>query len=240
MGEASGGQLHICLVLHRRDYQNTSLLVELFSSDLGRFPVVAKGARSSRTVPVGLLQPFQPIWASWTGRGEVKTLMRAEAAGAPLVLQGQHLFCGFYVNELVLRLTGRNDCHEGLFDHYVETLNRLAAGKDPADVLRRFELELLRELGYSPLLEREADTGVPVRSDRRYTYVPERGPIPVSHDGSVSDSVSGQTLLRLAAGDPLAPGEAREARQLLRSVLGRYLGERPLKSRELFRQWRAS
>lgn len=240
MDDPSRGQLHRCLVLHRRDYQNTSLLLELFSADSGRFPAVAKGARSSRTVPVGLLQPFQPIWAAWTGRGEVRTLLRAEAAGPSLALQGQSLFCGFYVNEILLRLTGRNDPHEGLFDHYTETLKGLAEGKDPADVLRRFELDLLRELGYAPLLEREADTELPVRTDRRYVYEPERGPIPVPGNGAVPDSVSGQTLLGLAAGQRLGPAEAREARQLLRSVLSRYLGERPLKSRELFLQSRLS
>lgn len=229
-----------CFVLHRREYRNTSLLVEVFGAEPGRFPAIARGAKGSRTVPAGLLQPFQPVWMTWSGRGEVKTLRSAEAAGPPLSLEGKALYCGFYVNELLMRLTGRNDPHEGLFGPYSLTLAALAEGEDPGRVLRAFELALLRELGYAPLLSREADTGEPVHAERTYVYELERGPLGLPAASSGVATLSGRTLLGLEVGGPLAPEEAREARELLRCLLGRYLGERPLKSRELFRQWRAN
>jgi len=240
LGDHSRDQLHRCFVLHRRAFRDSSLLVEIFAEDHGRFPVVAKGATSGRRWIAGVIEPFRPVWLSWTGRGEVKTLCRAEARGAAAALQGTALFCGFYLNELLLRLLGRNDAYGGLFARYEEALDRLAECADPAPVLRQFELTLLRELGYAPLLDTEADTGHPVCRDRRYRYAVEQGPIALPDHAEVSDSVSGMTLLGLAAGLPLDLHEAREARQLLRAVLARYLGDRPLKSRELFRRWRQS
>lgn len=237
--EPSRQALSLCFVLHRREYRNTSLLVEVFATDSGRFPAIARGAKGSRSVPASLLQPFQPVWLGWIGQGEVKTLRSAEAAGPALELDSKALVCGFYLNELLMRLLGRNDPHEGLFGPYAEALTWLARGADPAQGLRRFELLLLRELGYGPLLEAEADSGVPIRANRRYDYELERGPIPLPLNGGGTGLVSGRTLLGLASGEALGPQESREARELLRRLLGRYLGERPLKSRELFRQWRA-
>lgn len=227
-----------CFVLHRREYRNTSLLVEVFGAEPGRFPAIARGAKASPRVPAGLLQPFQPLWMSWSGRGEVKTLRSVEAAGPPLPLEGKALYCGFYVNELLMRLTGRNDPQEGLFGPYSQSLAGLASGADPGQVLRTFELALLRELGYAPQLAREADTGAPVRQDGNYLYELERGPLGTLNAPGTGGLVSGRTLLALDAGAPLSPSEALEARELLRRLLGRYLGERPLKSRELFLQWR--
>lgn len=240
MADPGSGPSQRCFLLHRREYRNTSLLVEVFGAEPGRFPAIARGAKGSRAVPAGLLQPFQPLWVSWSGRGEVKTLRTVEAAGPPLPLEGKALYCGFYVNELLMRLTGRNDPHEGLFGPYTLTLAALAEGADPAPVLRVFELALLRELGYAPLLCREADSGEPVRADRRYAYELERGPLGLPAGAAAQGWISGRTLLGLEAGEPLDPEAAREALELLRRLLGRYLGERPLKSRELFRQWRAN
>ncbi len=240
MAEPGLDSTHRCFVLHRREYRNTSLLVEVFGAEPGRFPAIARGAKGSRTVPAGLLQPFQPVWMTWSGRGEVRTLRSVEAAGPPLSLEGTALYCGFYVNELLMRLTGRNDPHEGLFGPYSLTLASLAEGADPGGVLRAFELALLRELGYAPLLSREADGGGPVRAERHYLYELERGPVGLSNGAEGPARISGRTLLGLEAGEPLDPEGAREARELLRRLLGRYLGERPLKSRELFRQWRGN
>ena len=44
-------------------------------------------------------------------------------------------------------------------------------------MLRGFEMRLLAELGYAPLLEREAASGAPIDPARRYVYEPERGPV---------------------------------------------------------------
>ena len=234
----SGRQLHPCFVLHRRDYSDTSLLVEVFARDFGRFPAIAKGAKRSRSTGAALLQPFRPLWLSWGGRGEVRTLHRMEAVGPAPVLAGKTLVCGFYLNELLVRLLGRDDPHEALFAHYHDALGRLAGDEDFEAVLRRFELQLLAEIGYALLLDREADSGLPVRRDRRYRYEPERGPVALEPSDHEPFAIAGETLLRLAAEQIPAGQGAREARYLLRRVLACYLGDKPLKSRELFRLFR--
>ncbi|MCG6939786.1 MAG: DNA repair protein RecO [Thiohalocapsa sp.] len=227
-------------VLHRRDYGDTSLLLEIFTAGHGRLPVVAKGARRARRAgssQAALLQPYQPLLLAWSGRGEVKTLTRAEPAGRAPMLVGDALYCGFYVNELLLRLLGRQDGDQVIFAAYQTVLAELAGGGDVETGLRRFELTLLGQLGYRPPLDRDADTGEPIRADLRYVCDPERGPVPAP-PGEVPSAaagvVSGATLLALQAGAELAAVQAREARDLMRLLLAPHLGERPLQSRALF------
>jgi DNA repair protein RecO (recombination protein O) len=222
-------------VLHRRDYGNSSLLLELFTRASGRFPVVAKGAKRSRRGDAALLQPFRPLWIGVGGRGEVKSLARVEAAAAPTPVSGRALYCGFYLNELILRMLDRADPHEVLYDHYRDALSDLGGGREEAQVLRRFELQLLEQTGYAMVLDREVDGNGPLRSQARYRYEPESGPVEC-RPGDPGFSVSGATLLALATGAALEGACAREAKELLRRVLAGYLGPQPLKSRELFRK----
>lgn len=218
-------------VLHRRRYRENSLLLELFTLPHGRLPVIARGAAAARSRRRGLLQPFVPLLVRWRGRGEVVTLDRAEADGAPRLLQGRALFSAFYLNELLMRLLPRQDAAPALFHLYRETLARLDEPHLETS-LRHFELRLLQELGYGIDLGRTVD-GEPVRSTGRYRVLPQAGLVPA--EGS-AQGVSGTTLLALACGEsPLTGEQQREARQLLRSLLAPHLGDRPLKSRELFR-----
>ena len=223
-------------MLHRRDFGNTSLIVEVFAPAHGRLPALAKGARRGRGMVAAILQPFRPLWVSWSGRGEVRTLTRSEPAGRAFDLQGEALLCGFYLNELLVRLLGRGDPHADLFAFYHAALADLAAGRDLESVLRQFELRLLEELGYAGAIDREAD-GRAVVAERRYVCLPDAG-LRAASDAQSDVAVSGATLLLLAAGEPLTGQHAREARALMRRLLAPHLGDRPLKSRELFRRWR--
>jgi DNA repair protein RecO (recombination protein O) len=227
-------RLHPAFILHRRPYSNSSLLLECFTPEQGRFPAIAKGVRSGRAAThVSSLQPFQPLLLRASGRGEVQTIAAVEPNGPPVPLQGEALYCGFYLNELLMRLLGRSDPHPMLFSKYQFTLEQLppTAGRDR--VLRRFELALLTELGYGLLLDREAETGLPIRIDEQYHYVVELGPVRTTIKTAVP--ISGRTLLVLAGLESeMNPDGWREARELLRRVLTRYLGDQPLKSRELF------
>jgi len=232
----SRDRLEQAFVLRRRDYANTSLLLEVFAASQGRFPAIAKGAKRGRAPVAVLLQPFTPLWLSWSGRGEVRTLARVEAAGAALSLPGKALYCGFYLNELLMRLLGRNDPHMDLFAFYHAALTRLAEGADLDNPLRQFELRLLQDAGYALDLEREWDTGQPLVVGRRYVYEPERG-LRAAGANEEGATVGGETLLALACGATLTGIAAREARDLMRAALAPYLGARPLRSRELFQQW---
>jgi len=236
-GKAARDHLQRCFVLHRRNFGNSSLILEVFSAAYGRQAVLAKGARQRRRGrPAGgeILQAFRPLWLSWSGRGEVKTLVRYEPAGPTAELPGKVLYCGFYLNELLIRLVHRSDPHEALFAFYSAALDALAAGEDVETVLRGFELNLLREIGYTVVLDREAGSGRPVAAGRHYVYEPGAG-LRAAGAAEGPQALSGELLLKLAAGGPLHGAAAREAKRLTRRLLAPHLGARPLKSRELFR-----
>lgn len=220
-------------VLHRRRYGDSSLLLDLYSEAEGRVVAIAKGALSGRGTRAAVLQPFVPLLADWRGRGEIQTLGNTEQAGRVIGLKGRALYCGLYLNELLVRLTHRQDPQLVLFARYAHTLNALAAGEEADAVLRRFELTLLQSLGSAAELAIEADGATPVRAERRYRLDPDAGVIPAGlHD---RQTISGETLLRLAEGDDLPDPHRLEARQLLRTLLAHHMGNRPLKSRELFK-----
>jgi DNA repair protein RecO (recombination protein O) len=220
-------------VIHRRDYRDTSLLLELFTPGDGRLPAIAKGAKAGRASRAALLQPFAPLLVTLRGRGEIKQLTQVEADGRAYPLTGERLYCGFYLNELLMRLLERGDPYPRLYVHYLDTLDRLAGSESTDRCLRDFELNLLQELGYGLLLDRTADRGEEVVSEQLYRFEIERGPVGPA-TGSGEQLIHGRTLLCLHNRGALDTEMASEAKRLLRRVLGFYLGERPLKSRELF------
>jgi DNA repair protein RecO (recombination protein O) len=125
-------------VLHSYPYKETSLIVEVFARDYGRVPVVAKGAKRPHSKLRGVLQTFQPLQLSWSGKSEVRTLISAEWVGGLLPVEGSALLCGFYLNELLVKLLARDDPHPVLFDAYMSALNQLAHGEPAGIVLRKF------------------------------------------------------------------------------------------------------
>jgi len=221
-------------VLHGYAYRETSLLVEVFSRTFGRISMVARGARSPRSPLRGVLLAFQPLALSWFGKGEVRTLARAEWVGGQPLLQGEVLLCGFYINELLLRLLPREDPHESLFEQYQAALRRLAERGDSAAALRSFERALLKELGYAMTLERDSASGSAIDAAKSYVYDPERGPIEVN-GGAAQPLVSGRTLLAMARDDYSDPETQLQAKLLMRALLNHRLDHQPLKSREIFK-----
>ena len=222
-------------VLHSYPYKETSLLVDVFTRSSGRVTLVARSARRPRSAMRGTLMAFQPLSLSWHGKGEVKTLTKAEWLGGVRLLRGEALLCAFYLNELLMRLLAREDAHETLFDRYADTLRHFAEGEASAPILRRFEKTLLKELGYELLLEREAFSGEEIDPAKDYTYDPERGPL-AARGGSTEQTVSGRTLLNLAR-DEFADGRTlQESRALMRSLINHRLESRPLNSRKVFRE----
>lgn len=222
-------------VLHRKSYRDTSLLVEVFSREHGRVGLVAKGVRGRRSSRLALLQPFQPLLLSWSGRGELYTLTGAEADGPASLLQGEAVLSGFYVNELLMRLLPRHDPHAQLYASYCTILTRLAGADDPEWALRLFERDLLQELGYGLQLTHEPDSHSVLEPETCYAYHPEFGPQRSSADAADALAVHGATLLALDSGRCDGQRTRREAKRLMRSILHRYLGGRPLATRELFK-----
>lgn len=217
-------------VLHTWPYKETSLIVEVLSRRHGRLGILARGARRPRSALRGLLLAFQPLRLSWSGSSELGTLTSAEWSGGEAALSGAGLMCGFYLNELLLRLLPREDAHEALFDAYAEALARLAAGEPQAPVLRGFERRLLAELGYAPLLDREAAGGTAIEPDKRYAYQPDRGPVETS-GGNGDMVVRGSTLLDIARDDYRMPETREEALRLMRALIAERLGGQSLHTR---------
>jgi DNA repair protein RecO (recombination protein O) len=174
---------------------------------------------------------------SWFGKSELKTLHGAEWQGGLVAPQGRALMCGFYLNELLLRLLARGDPHQALYDAYGATLAQLAdAAPDTFErILRRFEKTLLGETGYAATFDREADNGAPVRAAAVYVYQPERGAWPADGGGE-GVRVSGKTLLDLAADNFDDATTLAEAKPLMRALLNHTLGAKPLYTRQLLRE----
>ena len=222
-------------VLHSYPFRETSLLVEVFSRQHGRVPLVARGARRPKSAVRGLLMSFQPLSLSWFGKHEVRTLHSAEWQGGQPLLQGTALLCGFYLNELLLNLMVRDDPHEQLFDYYQHTLQRLAHGADMASTLRCFEKHLLQELGYALLLEYEAGSAEPIVATSSYRYVIERGAVRATDGSEEGLLVAGKTLQDMAADDYSDAQSARQGKQLMRMLLNHHLGGKLLHTRELIK-----
>jgi DNA repair protein RecO (recombination protein O) len=221
-------------VLHTYPYKETSLIVEALTRRFGRVALLARGARRPRSAMRGVLLSFHPLRLTWSLSAELGNLINAEWGGpfqpGSGQLGGRGLMCGFYLNELLMRLLPRDDPHEALFDAYTEALAGLSAGSQPAPVLRGFEKRLLAELGYAPLLERDAATR-PIEPERRYVYEPERGPVPVNGARTDALVVSGQTLLDVARDDYERAETREEARLLMRALIAERLHGQVLHTR---------
>ncbi|HEX7341642.1 MAG TPA: DNA repair protein RecO [Rhodanobacteraceae bacterium] len=222
-------------ILHTRPYRETSLLLECLTRDHGRLGMVARGVRRGRGVlSASVLQAFQPLSLSFTLRGELGTLRAAEPEQAPRLLEGTALLAGLYVNELMVRLSARQDPQPGLFAIYVRALQALDQQPETmAWALRCFERDMLEVLGYAMPLREDADTGAAVIADAEYLYVPEHGPVAAA-SGQPGLRVRGSDLLGLADDrQPDASGQER-LRRLLRGVLLHRLGGVPLRSWQVF------
>jgi len=226
-------------ILHSYAYSETSLIIDVFSRDFGRLPLLARGARRPRSAMRGVLQAFQPLELGWFGAGEVRTLARAEWIGGMPMLGGTALMLGYYLNELLMKLLPREDAHAALFNAYATALESLALGRNGGSSgtthLRQFEKALLRELGYGMVLEREAVTGEAILPDRLYHYLIERGPVLTVHgDQPQGQAICGKTLLDLARDDYADPRTLSESKLLMRMLINHYLAGQALHSRRVF------
>jgi DNA repair protein RecO (recombination protein O) len=230
-------------VLHRYDWSESSLILELLTRHHGRVAVVAKGAKkpSSNFRPV--LLPLQPLHVAFGGDAEIRTLKAAEWVGGQVMPTGEALLSGYYLNELLLRLLARDDPHPPLFDVYAAAVRMLAA--DDAQLLqpalRAFELLLLREVGVLPTLDVQTATLAPLAQDQRYALRAEGGLVE-AHDPQERGSLTGAQWLALqSALDDPAPFNATlqqaatmgELKSQLRALLHYHCGVNTLRTRQL-------
>lgn len=210
-------------ILHARPYRETSLLIDAFTREHGRIGLVARGVRRERSrTPRGVLQPLQPLLLNWIARGELGTLTGVETASAPFRLSGDALLAAMYVNELVLRVSGRNDAHSSAFDAYAQCLARLADETDMAWTLRRFERDFLADIGYALALTQTA-VGEPIEEDGEYSYDPDSG-ASQWREGAKFPRVSGAALLALDCDECPAAVHLGQLRRLIRTTIRHLVG----------------
>ncbi len=231
-------QQQLAYVLHRRSYRDTSYIVELLTQQHGRISVVARGVRNNKRSAV--LQPFTPLSVSWTGRGELLTLVQAEVLAYVAALQGECLLSALYINELMLRVVPKQDSCAHLFNAYVDILQRLRSQTEVQANLRRFEKSVLHALGYELSLAHEAHSNEPVQAEAYYRFSAQHGltrhAAPCDNRTSEPHLFSGVSVLALYHDALDTHEKLRDAKRLMRLAFAPLLGLRPLKSRSLFRE----
>ena len=220
---------HPAYVLHARPYRETSLLLECLTREHGRLGVVARGVRGERSrLKRAQLEPFQPLLLDLLLRGELATLTAVETVGTPSRLGGDRGLAGLYLNELVVRLTGRQDPSPGLFDAYAQTLGRLGSVEPLAWSLRRFERDLLQAIGYGLQLEHEAETGAPLLPQAHYRYQAEQGALRCAVGSARTPC--GSDLLALAQDRMPDERGLRALRHMMREIIRFHLGGAELRA----------
>jgi len=222
-------------VLHQYAYRDTSRIVEVFTADHGRLTLFARGAAGPKSGLRGVLRPFQRLLLSWSGRSEACQLVTAEIDGMATYLPPERLMSGFYLNELLLKLTVRCDAHRGLFDAYATAVQALGSGDSEEYHLRRFEKRLLQELGYGLELSQTYE-GKRIEPQSFYRFTIESGPQPCVAEAP--GAVHGQSLADLEAGVFADGRSLRDAKRLLRAAIDSCLEGRRLKSREVLVEMR--
>lgn len=237
VGGARGRRIWLtpAFVLHQYAYRDTSRIVEVFSGEHGRLTLFARGANGPKSALKGVLRPFQRLLVSWSGKSDACQLVGAEIDGAVTSLAAERLMSGFYLNELLLKLTERCDPHPGIFASYAECMLALCAGAEQEAALRRFEKRLLNDLGYGLELDRTRD-GLPIRTDQYYRFALQSGPQPCLAEAP--EAVYGQSLADLHSEDFADARTLRDAKRVLRAAIDACLEGRSLKSREVMRELR--
>ncbi len=222
-------------VLHRKLYSESSLLVEIFSEEMGRLTLLAKGARRKNSAWKSVLQPFTPLLIRCSGKGALKVLTCAEAISIALPLPNEALYSGFYINELLIRLLEKETPYPALFQDYLACLTTLSQYPEKLEEsLRIFEFQLLDYLGYGIDFCHCVGTGKPIDANMTYQYRAEKGFIA----SIAKDNMSfwGYELQAFSVRDFSDARVRLAAKRFMRTVLKNYLGNKPLKSRELFTQ----
>ena len=233
MTVARRAALQPAFLIHHHDYTDSSRIVELLTREHGRISLFARGVRRAKSPFRPLLQPFVPLLVSWSGGIDGGQLTGAELAGEAAPMPPQRLMSGFYLNELLLRLTVRGEAVQEVFDVYALAIERLRQGAPEQAALRNFERRLLEHIGYGLDVSRDAASGEPLEADRYYHFQPGLGLKAAGPQADVSAAFLGADLMDFGAGRLESPASLRAAKRLLREALEHCLEGRGLRSRDV-------
>lgn len=214
-------------ILHTKPYRETSALVDFFTPE-GLVRGVLRGARGKSG---SIARPFIPLFVSFTGSGELKTVKQIEVSAPPFLLEKNNLFSGLYLNELIIKLLPLEDAYPLLFEYYKNTLLKLSLTQEIEPLLREFEWQLLVELGYSFSLVKTGQ-GYPIEAENFYIFTPDDGFQQIAQ--LQSGAFYGRDLLAMSEADWSSKAVLNSAKRLMRQVLAIHLQGKPLVSRQLF------
>jgi DNA repair protein RecO (recombination protein O) len=230
---ARRAQLAPGYILHHHPYRDTSRILEVFTRDAGRMSLFARGVRGPKAKLASELQPFRLLLLSWSGRGEAPMLSGAESSPGQVALPPACLMSGFYLNELLLKLTHRHDAVPAVFDAYHGALEALKCGAGLEPTLRVFEKRLLDLLGYGVELDVDARTGASIDPDAYYHFRPAYGVSPAA--AQAPGALLGASLLSLAREELTGARDLEDAKRLLQAALAHCLEGRELSTRKVAR-----
>jgi DNA repair protein RecO (recombination protein O) len=224
-------------ILHRRDYSESSLILDVFSREHGRLNLIAKGAKRNKKQQGVNHNLYQKYHISWVAKSELGTLIDIEQCSLANTLTAEVMMTGFYMNEIMLRLLHKHESHPELFDSYDAAIHQLQNNEPEQIVLRYYEKVLLQSLGYGVILDHDVQTGERLVAEKDYYYTFDFGPSLTSGNSKSDINISGKTLLELDTETLTDKKNINEAKTLLRMILNQYLGEKPLASRELYQAY---
>jgi DNA repair protein RecO (recombination protein O) len=226
-----------CYILHRRDYLESSFILEIFSREHGRFSLIAKGAKRNKKKQGVSYDLYQEYLMTWVSKTDLGVLIDAELATIMTPMSPVEMMTGFYINEIILRLLHKHESHPELFDTYNTTVKELSNSNTDQSLIRYFEKNLLQSLGYGLIFAPDLHTGSEIAAENDYHYKLDLGPTSNSNDSRAGIPVSGKTLIDLNNETLIHTKNKKEAKILLRSLLNQYLGEKPLASRKLYQEY---
>ncbi|ORU92773.1 MAG: DNA repair protein RecO [Cycloclasticus sp. symbiont of Poecilosclerida sp. N] len=220
-------------ILKSQAFKESSFIHQVFTQDYGLLSVISKGSRGKNSKHGSLLQAFRPLSISWVGKSELKTLTSVDETYHFKQLKGNALYCGLYVNELILNLIHKHDAHPRLFQVYMDVIGKLSVVKNVEPSLRQFEKCLFDEIGYGLSLQHEAESGKPIEPDAYYVYRMGLGAV-AQEKTHHADVMLGSTLINLASNKLNDKTELAQAKRMMRRLIDAQLDGKILKSRGLF------
>jgi len=232
---------HHAFVLHSRPFKENQQLLELLTEYEGKTSALVYVGQSKRSIKKGMIQPFLPLKLTFKdSNATLKRITGIEAVGNAYPLNQHHLYSGFYINELLVKLLSNDIVCEAVFEQYQLALISLSENLPIAPQLRQFELCLLEELGqsfdFTPVFNEVNDNVV------GFYYVVEQGFVP-AYKYSVNNITTTwfntehlQSIAKYIYQDiALTDKDAEHTFKLLmRNVLTHLLDGKPLNSRKLF------
>ena len=226
-------------VLHQRPYRNTSVIVDIFCRDFGRLSLIAKGVKQKKSSLKSILQNFQLLNLSWVRRSELGTLTSAEFQSTTIHLHQEAIYPALYLNELIIRLTHTLDAMPELFDAYTDTLHALNDNISTQVVLRLFEKQMLQSLGYEIHLSHDAENHKAIEPHKYYSYIPELGFVESVFEEKNKMQFKGEHLIAFDLNKIGQSDVLKAAHRLTHINIKKLLGDKPLKSRELYKAYKA-